>query len=463
MTSVRALFSGAASRISNKSCGSLLECSAFKRSVAVCSPNRSCFAVFFLGTVLLSTGSAALTLAQAEQELLGANTDIALAEAGVEGASANVTVAGQLPNPTLSVQSTQYSPITGLGAGRPTDKALDTIVGISLPLERGDKAALRREAATEQLAGARHDLRDTRRQQRLALHQAYYDLKLAEEKQELAAQTKDIAAQALAAADKRVAAGDLAAVDRYRLAVEALRTANDANSAEADVRQARLGLAVLLGRKREGMDATGPRGEIKTGDLTASDPWPERAPAVAAEAGVNARADVAAAEARLAAAGAGRSVARSLRTRDVTVGAQIERQPASSAGVTFGINVSFPLYARYGFEGEIARAEADYTTALLTRQKVVSLAEAEVERAAVALEGSRQRLASFESEIVPAAKKALDAIEFAYTRGAAGLTDALDARRTWRATQVDLAVAQADHAKALAGWRAATEWESARP
>ncbi len=444
-----------------KFCGSLIECSVFKRSVAVYSPIRPCFAPFFLGAALCSSGAIALTLVQAEQELLAANSDIALAQAGVESAAANVTVAGQLPNPTLSVQSTQYSPIAGLGAGRPTDKALDTIVGISILIERGDKATLRREAAMEQLSGARHDLRDMRRQQRLALHQAYYDLKLAGEKQSLALETRDLAAQALAAADKRVAAGDLAAVDRYRLSVEALRVANDVTSAESDVRQATLALAVLLGRKREGADA--PRSELRTDDLTANDPWPEVAPEAGATDPVSARADVAAAEARVAAASAGRAVARSLRARDVTVGAQVERVPANTAGVTFGVNVSIPLYARYGFEGEIARAEADYTTALLTRQKIVNQAEADTAKARVTLDGARRRLVSFEADIVPAAKKALDAIEFAYARGAAGLTDALDARRTWRATQVDLAAARADHAKALAAWRAATEWESVRP
>jgi len=145
------------------------------------------------------------------------------------------------------------------------------------------------------------------------------------------------------------------------------------------------------------------------------------------------------------------------------VGAQIERNPVSTAGLTFGVNVSIPLFARYGFDGEIARAEADYTSAVLTRQKVENQAAADVARARVALESARQRLASFETAIVPAAKQALDAIEFAYARGAAGLTDALDARRTWRATQVDVAAARADHAKALVAWRAATEWEVEPP
>ena len=406
-----------------------------------------------------------MTLVEAEKELLANNTDIALATASVESAAASVTVAGQSPNPTFSMQSTQYSPITGLGSGRPTDKALDTIVGLSLLLERGNKAKLRRDAATGQLDGTRHDLREARRQQRLALHQAYYDLKLAGERLVLARETRELASQALAAADRRVAAGDLAAVDRYRLAVDALRTTNDVTGAESELQQARLALAQLLGRQRDdGTAGTAGRNAAAIGTLEATDPWPV-ATRRANEAGdaQKMRADVAAAEARLAAAQTNRELARSLRSRDVTVGAQVERVPGSTAGITFGVNLSFPLFVNYRYDGEIARAEADYSAALLMRQKVLTQATTEIAKARAALDGTQQRLASFESDILPAAKKALDAIEFAYARGAAPLTDALDARRTWRTTQLDLASARADHAKALAAWHATTEWELVLP
>lgn len=421
----------------------------------------------FAAALIVSGAAAAITLAEAQRDMLANNADIALAEAAIEGAAANVIVAGQLQNPTLTVSTAQYSPIGGLGAGRPTDKLVDTIVGISIPIERGDKAGLRRAAALGQLAGARHDLREMQRQQRLSLHQAYYDLKLAEDKRAIAVQTREIAAQALGAADKRVAAGDLAAVDRYRLSVEALRAMNDVISAETEMSQARVALAVVMGRRRERAAAAlvPSRAELPVDDLTADEPWPgiqDSAAATSGGAPLLARADVAAADARVAAADAGRGLSHSLRTRDVTVGAQIERVPASSSGLTFGVSMSIPLFARYGFDGEIARAEADYTSALLARRKILSQAEADAAKARAMLEGARRRLTSFEAEIIPAAKKALDAIEFAYTRGASPLTDALDARRTWHSTQLDLANARADHARALAAWLAATRWESSQ-
>ena len=423
------------------------------------------FAAFFFLALAVAHPAGALSLAAAERELLIANADIGLAAVVVEGASAAVTVAGQSPNPTLSMQTTQYSPQGGLGSGRPFDKALDTTVGLSLPLERGNKAQLRRTAAEAQLDGARFDLREAVRQQRLVLHLAYYDLKLAGERAAIALETQALAAQALAAADKRVAAGDLPALDRHRLAVDALRTANDVTGAQSDLRQARLALLQLMGRGRDDNAARGMQQDVQEIDgLEASDPWPAKdGSALQAGGSPGKRTDVAAAEARITAAQTNRELARSLRTRDVTVGAQVERVPGTSAGLTYGINVSIPLFARYHYDGEVARAEADYSSALLNRQKVLAQAATDRNKARAALEASEQRLAAFEGAILPAAAKALAAIEFAYARGAAPLTDVLDARRTWRATQLDLATARADHAKALAAWRAATEWEAVQP
>ena len=443
-------------------------------------------AYFFVPTVTLlavvATATHAITLQRAENELVSNNVDVAIARAAIDGAEANVTIAGQLQNPTLSVSTAQYSPIGGLGAGRPDRKQLDTIVGISVPIERGDKAALKREQALGQLTGTKHDLRDIRRQQRLVLWQAYYDLKLAEERRAIAGRTWEISVRALDAADRRVTAGDLALVDRHRLSVEALRGANEVITADADMRDKRVALAVVMGRRSDGQRNR----ELPVDDLTADDPWPLPSNASALTPGASltaprgaavgtpldtplaasigdmmrGRADIAAADARVAAADAGRAVAKSLRVRDVTVGAQVERQPANLPGLMFGVNVSIPLYVRYGYEGEIARAEADYAAALVARQKIVMQAEADAAKALSQLEAARQRLMAFESDIRPAAKRALDASEFAYARGASNLTDVLDARRTWHAIELDLAVARADHAKAIAAWRAATRWES---
>jgi len=53
------------------------------------------------------------------------------------------------------------------------------------------------------------------------------------------------------------------------------------------------------------------------------------------------------------------------------------------------------------------------------------------------------------------AQKAAEGAEFAYSRGAIGVMDLLDARRQLYATRLEASGAQADYAKSFAVWQAA--------
>lgn len=372
------------------------------------------------------------------------NREVQEAARALEGARAGVVVAGQAPNPTLSWSGTSINPRSGVGGGSLKDKRIDQTLSLSQLIERGDKRELRQAGAEALVRSAEADLADMRRRQRYQLHQAYFDLKAAQERVRLFADAARLYGQSLEAGQKRLAAGDVAAVDVARLKVDALRTANDARGAEAELAKARKALGYLIGRDG---DADG---------LEAADPWPVPA-AIAGRPPVERRPDLRSAEMRVAAAEQARQLARSLTKRDVTVGAQVERFPPEP-GVTYGISLSVPIFARYGFEGEVARAENDYTAALEAREKVLALAESEVARARADLDAAAEKLARVEGEVLPAARQVATAAEFAYRKGAMGLIDLLDARRTLRAVELDAVAIRADHAKARAAWLAATEW-----
>ncbi len=162
---------------------------------------------------------------------------------------------------------------------------------------------------------------------------------------------------------------------------------------------------------------------------------------------IEARPDVRAAQARVDAAERARELARRLRTRDVTLGAQVERFPPDP-GVSYGMSFSVPLFLRYGFEGELAQAEAQLTGAMAARDRQVFIALAEVRRARNDAIAAAERTRRLVDELLPQAKRATDAAEFAYQRGATGLLDLLDARRTARALELEAATAAADFAKA---------------
>lgn len=392
-----------------------------------------------------------LSLADAEGLWLVHNREVKIARAAMEGAEADVVSAGQRPNPQLSVNVSTLSTNPGMGNGGVRDKMMDTVIGLSQTFERGGKREFRSEAARKLADAARDDYADTQRSQRMVLFQAYYDLLLAQEKQRIAEDTAALYRKTMATADLRFKAGDLSGGDTARIRVEAYRAENDARQAAGELARARLALAYLIGKEKE------------AATLYAADTWPATAPPPATtDVLVERRADVKAAEARVKAAEAARELARSLKTRDVTVGVSFEHNPTGTtwANNSYGVNVSVPLYWNYSYEGEIRRAEADLEAARETLDQVHALAVADVEGARSDLDNAAGRVKRYDDDLLKEAERAAKTAEFAFSHGALGVMDLLDARRTFKATQLDAASAKADYAKALAAWRAATTAEN---
>ncbi|MGB7543023.1 MAG: TolC family protein [Burkholderiales bacterium] len=399
---------------------------------------------------------AALTLPQAEQLLQARNRELQAARRAVEAAQANTLMAGARPNPNLSLGVATINPQVGIGPGPLRDKIMDSSIRVDQLIERGEKRELRLATAKNLESASSEDLSDTFRQQRLALRSAYYDLMFAQDKAGIARDTEALFERSMQAAELRLKAGDIAAADVSRLRVDALRAANDARVAEADRRRAQLALAYLVGA------------EAEAGDIRAADPWPLPD---AAEAGgitdelIERRPDVRAAKARVEAAQSARDLARSLKSRDVTVGAQFDHYPVNPSyalgsgagtGNSYGVFMSVPLFARYYFEGEIRRAEVDYNAAVEMLDKVRAQARAELARSVSDLQAAAERLERYDDSLLVEARKAADSAEFAYRNGAIGVMDLLDSRRTLRAIQIEAAAARDDHAKALSAWQAGT-------
>jgi len=402
-----------------------------------------------------------LTLRDAEQQLATANRDVRLARRALEGANANTVAAGARPNPNLSVGVSQINPQVGVGGGPYRDKTVDSSVRLDQLIERGDKRELRIAQAQRSEAAASQDYADVVRQQLLALRSAYYDLVFAQDKSAILQDNIALFERTIEAAELRYKAGDIAAADVSRLRVDALRAQNDARSAEADRRRAQLALAYLIGA------------EAKAAGLRAVDPWPavESQPPQLTEEMLARRPDVRAARSRVDAAAGARDLARSLRTRDVTVGLSYDHYPVNpgfaqgsgaGTGNTYGLFMSVPLFVRYYYEGEIQRAESDYGAALDSLEKTRAQASSELNRTASDLQAAAERLARYDGSLLAEARKASDSAEYAYKNGAIGVMDLLDARRTLRAIQVDAAAARNDYAKALSAWRAGIGSEEPR-
>lgn len=386
----------------------------------------------------------ALSLRAAETLFLERNRELQAARRAVEGAEADVITAGARPNPNLSISTSSLS--NNLGAGSLANKRIDTVVGLSQLFERGDKAQLRTQTAQSLASAVRGDQRDVERVQRVALHGAYYDLLQAQDKLRITGETAALFQKSIDALNIRLKAGDVAAVDVSRMSVDALRARNDARGAQAELEKSQSALAYIIGADRD------------ASRLRAADPWPavETPNLKIADAIVEARPDVQAAQERVAAADKNRDLSRALRTRDITAGVQIERFPGNDPRNSAGLTVSVPLFTHYYYDGEIRRAESDFSAAQDNLQRVKALAAADMRKAASDLSSSAERVQRLRDVLLAAAEKAAQGAEFAYSRGAIGVMDVLDARRQLTATRLEAVAVQADYAKALAAWRAAT-------
>jgi len=386
-----------------------------------------------------------LTLTEAHKQMLAYSREILAGRRALEGLQADKLSAGQKPNPTLSLGTTNIKLDQSNGSGGLGGKTFDSVMRVDQLIERGNKRELRLAVADQLIHGGELDLVELIRRQEVALDAAYYDLLLAQEKERINRDNQELYSKSLEAAELRLKVGDIATADLARIRVDVLRAQNDLRQSRGEREKAQSVLAYLLGR-----DADARR-------LHADSAWPavEAKPIIAADdALLLRRPDVRAAQARVQQADEARKLAQSLVTRDVTVGVQYEHYPTDSRN-TVGFGVSMPLFTNYQYEGEIGRAEVNYTAALDDLERIKAQALGEIDRARADLDAAVERAQRFDASMLQEAQKAADAAEFAYQHGALGVLDLLDARRTLRALQLEAATTHADYAKAEATWRAA--------
>ncbi|CAM4075158.1 TolC family protein [Paracidovorax anthurii] len=391
---------------------------------------------------------AAWTLAQALSAARD-NSEVTQARQDLAGARADVLSANHAPLPSLTTKASSIDLQHGPGAGNVfTRKRIDKSVGIDWTWERGDKRALRTQAAERAADAAHADVEDVQVQQLQAAMAAYYDLLAAQDRLREVAAIERSLGDVAGLADRRVKAGDLSAQDAARTRIEADRARADTRAAEQARDDAALALAQVTG-------STGAR-------LEAVDtPWPTvAAGASAADAELAAwaesRADVRAALARAQAAQAALDGANALRKSDWTVGASIDHYPGTSNRLV-ELRVQIPLQWGYQYQGEIGRAQAEYAKAQDALDNTRRLALLDLQHLRQTQESAARRAADYEQGVLPRARQVAESAELAYRKGAIALTDLLDAQRTLRATLLDALSARADYAKARGAWLLRTQ------
>ena len=298
------------------------------------------------------------------------------------------------------------------------------------------------QSADFMLHASEADLLNIKRQSKTQLYQLYYQLLLAQEKLRIVEENVSLYQKTIEASELRLKAGDIAASELSRLDLDKLRADNDVFQARNNLKQAQIDLAIFIGE------------ELNAPAIVAADAWPEVMNKVYQNAiNIENRADIKAAQLRLKAAETNRELAAALKKRDVTIGAQVEHNSLDLETNTIGLGISIPLMTGYGYEGEIARAESEYQAALLELDHARAFAISEVNKARGDLKTAEARVLHYDDNVLKEADKVLQSAEFAYKQGAQSVMDLLDARRTYKATQIEAQSARADYATALATWQ----------
>jgi cobalt-zinc-cadmium efflux system outer membrane protein len=394
----------------------------------------------------------ALTLAVVKEIALSRNWNVLAAESSVDAATAQLIVAREFPNPTLSLSSYKIGPRnagTQLGNGL-WDRDYDSYVAVSQFFEIAGKRRDRRLAARAGVLSARARFYDAKRTLDQGVTKAYVNALLAGENARNLTESAGYMRHEATIAEAQHAAGDLSEADMKTLEINAEQFELQAKSAEAAAVEARIGVEVLMGVEQPKGDWA-PRDSLQQMAVAAVS-----LPYVGSETNAE-RPDVLAAKTDLRAAEENLKLQKAERIPDPTVFVGAEHEPPGGSPVvdTFNVGVSFPLPLWNLNGGSIKAAQAVVDQSRIALQQLQAQAVADQATAESEYSEASLRWLRYRDQTVPESAKVRETIEYKYQKGAATLIDLLNAEQTDNTVRLAFAQAMNDTATAAADLTAA--------
>ncbi|WP_166654255.1 TolC family protein [Tahibacter aquaticus] len=354
-----------------------------------------------------------LTLQETLRRVAEQGPQSALADATLRSAEANVGVARQLPNPTLSVEAENIGGTGAYSGGQ----LRETTTSLAWPLELGGKRAARVRAAEAERTAAVLGADAARADAVLQATEIFIEAAAGERRLVLARERLRLAETGVNAARARVRAGKASPIDEQRAEVVRLNAEVAVGQAQRTVDLARATFA-----RWTGTPGAVPRAawfETVEGDVS---PETDTPPALAL-----AEAEVAAADARL-------SVARRARIPDLTLSAGVRRFAAVDDRATVvGIALPFPVFSSGRAGVAKARADLDASEA---RQRTIALDYGRAAASAQAeLDNARAAAQTAGGPALAAAEEAARIARLGYEAGKFSQLDLLEAERVLAETR----------------------------
>lgn len=393
-----------------------------------------------------------LSMDQAVQILRTKSLDLLIAEAAVRNAEGDVGVAGAVPNPAVNVGYGRVLPPYNPNASTPGNPPTPTCPGGGCSANQwtvglSDQAAiedslsgkrdLRLKVARAALAAAKLSRNDALRTIEFQVKSAYAQVAQAQRALSFAKDTQATNVKTLELFQTRLRSGAINEGDLARIQTQKLEADQAVDQAMQSLRQARVGLAFLLGVR-------GPIPDFTVDDHILDFVVPEQLARADEDrllrTAFEHRPDLLAQGYQRSSAEAAIALAKRLRFPDITLSAQytqtgIDQNAIQPPTISFGISAPIPIF--YQQQGEIRRAEANYDLQSIQQTKMTAQVVSDVGSAVAAYETSRGLVERMEKQLKPAAERAFSITRLQYDKGAATLMDFLDAQRTYIAINVE--------------------------
>jgi cobalt-zinc-cadmium efflux system outer membrane protein len=385
-----------------------------------------------------------LTLDDALRIFRTRGLDLLIAEAAVRSVEGQVKAAGASPNPVGSAsygRTINYAP-GGCDQCSENYWSLGLTDSAALEDAISGKRGLRLKVARNALAAAKMSRVDAERTIAFQVKSAYLQVAQAVLAYKFAKEVADTNVKTLDVFQTRFRSGAINEGDLARIETQKLESDQALDEADETLRQARVGLAFLIGVR-----GAVPDFDVDSKVLDFSQP---QALAAINEEGLlraafDHRPDLVAAGYQTASAEAQIALTRRQKVPDVTLGINYSQLGvgATTAGgavspptLTFGISAPIPVL--YQMQGELRQAEAQYDTNALQQAKTTAQVVNDVATGYSGYVTARRLVQRMESgDLLKSAKVARDITRLQYEKGAANLTDFLDAQRTYIATNVE--------------------------
>jgi cobalt-zinc-cadmium efflux system outer membrane protein len=373
-----------------------------------------------------------VTLSEAMALAAAGNPGLLAARRGIAVSQAAIAVAGERPNPDLSIEEQREAPRDS--------------VTLALPIELSGKRGRRLSSARAQAQTSLAEVAKTAADLRSQVRRSYFALLAGQERVREVEELQKFAARASDAAHQRFDAGDVPRLEELQADLAVAQANNETESAQAALTGARADLNTLLARD--------PRTPIAaSGDLeTAEVPTVEQALTQAASVSTA----LALLDRQIAAQLAKVELTRAQQTPDPVLSGSVTHDAPGEFtwGWRAGLTINLPVFTHHRQEVEVE----ERTLELLHAQRDAAVAQITGEVFAAATAAGAQRAAAqrYRDQILPQANEVATMAEDSYTSGQTGLVallQALQANRDLRLRAVqaglDLQNAVADLERAI--------------